>query len=100
MAWLGVPPFRPDTLCAIRSHLGPYVFLSHMATLHPLPKAMGTTAYHKGSLHGSHLFGCLFPIILILHARSVFRSDQGLLRSFRNCKLFLLALRIYCTGFT
>ena len=49
MAWSEIPPFRPDTLCVIWSHLGPHVFLSHMATLHPLSKAVGTTAV-SGSL--------------------------------------------------
>lgn len=50
MAWPGVPPFRPDTLCAVWSHLGPHVFLSNMATLHPLSKAMGTTAVSRPAL--------------------------------------------------
>ena len=49
MAWSEISPFRPDTLCVIRSHLGPHVFLSHMATLLPLSKAVGTTAV-SGSL--------------------------------------------------
>lgn len=44
MAWSGISPLRPDTLCAVWPPLGPHVFLPHLATLHPLSKAMGTTA--------------------------------------------------------
>ena len=42
-----VSPFRSDTLCPIWSHLGHHVFLPHMATLHPLSKALGTTAVRR-----------------------------------------------------
>lgn len=88
MAWSGISPIRPYTLCVIWSHLRPHVFLPHLAALHPLSQTMGTTAvsqptflpcapinshqYHKSPLHGSYLFGRLLPIILFLHARGVF----------------------------
>ena len=44
MAWSHISPFRPDHLCLVWPHFGPHVLLPHMATLHPLSKAMGTTA--------------------------------------------------------
>ena len=47
MARFEISPFRPDTLCIIWTHLRPHVFLSYMATLHPLSKAMGTTAVSR-----------------------------------------------------
>lgn len=50
MAWSQISPFRPDTFCIIRPHLGPHVFLPRMATLHPLSKAMGTTAVSRSFL--------------------------------------------------
>ena len=39
-----IPPFWFDSLCVVWSHLGPHVFLPHMATLHALSEAMGATA--------------------------------------------------------
>ena len=50
MAWPDISPFRPDTLCLVWPHLSPHVFLPHMATLHPLSKAMGTTAVSRDPL--------------------------------------------------
>ena len=47
MAWSQISPFRPDTFRIIWAHLGPHVFLPRMATLHPLSKAMGTTAVSR-----------------------------------------------------
>ena len=67
MAWPNISPFRPDTLCVIWSHLRPHVFLPHMATLHPLSKAMGTTAVSR-----SFLFECAPRLIAISIIRVLF----------------------------
>lgn len=50
MAWSGISSFRLDTLCVIWPHLGPHVFLPYMAALHPLSKALGTTAVSRPTL--------------------------------------------------
>lgn len=47
MAWIGISPFWLDTLCFIWPHLSLHVLLPHMAALHPLPKALGTTAVSR-----------------------------------------------------
>ena len=49
MAWIGISPFRLDTICFIWPHFSPHVLLPHMAALHPLPKALGTTAVSQAT---------------------------------------------------
>ena len=66
MAWSQISPFRPDTFCLIWPDLGPHVFLPRMATLHPLSKAMGTTAVSRSFLLTSNLRLTAISIIRVL----------------------------------
>lgn len=67
MAWSDISPFRPDTLCIVRPHLGSHVFLPHMATLHTLSKAMGTTTVSR-----TPLLSCALKLIAISIIRVLF----------------------------
>ena len=66
MAWSQISPFRPDTFCVIWPHLGPHVYLPRVATLHPLSKAMGTTAVSRSFLHMSAPRLIVISIIRVL----------------------------------
>ena len=79
MAQYAISPFRRDPLCLIRPHRNPNVLVPDLASLHSLPKTLGTTAYNTGPLYGPYLRLCFFPFILLLQTRNLFRGDQGLL---------------------
>ena len=65
--WPDISPFWPDTLCTVWPHLGPHVFLPHMATLHPLSETLGTTAVSRPIL-----LPCALKLIAISIIRVLF----------------------------
>ena len=79
----GVPPFWPDTVCALRSDSGLDVLVPDMEALHTLSETMGATTvrttedhlvykaliglqHNTSALHGPHLLHCLFPLVPVL----------------------------------
>ncbi len=53
------------------------------------------TQHNKGSFHGPYLLHRLIPLILLLPARCILRSNTGLLRSLRDRKFLRAALLVY-----